>query len=290
MSLEFRRHKELTSVQIAQLEQAMVGFYQHPPPSYYQTANLAAQHYNRTEMPFHCDLLDRVYPGTTVLELGCGTAHLCAQVEARGGKYTGLDHSERLLEENRRCHPQARFFPIGTPLSPTFDIVASLYTIEHIVDPPAYLETLWKACRPGGLVAVICPEFVECPDLPPSVFFGRTARRLSEKIRAFDFADALQHWLDLKVRGWRWKRLAQQHPPGAFWINLRPRVLHGANYTIDADAVHLVQLRDLIWFFESKGAAVLQTSHMIPGVSAEVLKYNCYLLMQKPLAVSKFGQ
>lgn len=290
MSLEFCRRGELSSNQIATLEKALEDFYQHPPPSYYQIANQAAQHYNPEEMPFHCDLLSRVFPGASVLEMGCGTAHLCAEVEARGGIYTGLDYSERLLAENRRQHSRARFFPIGTPLPDAFDIVASLYTIEHIVDPPAYLESLWAACRPGGLVAVICPEFVECSSLPPSLFYGRTSRRLSEKIRALDFGDAIQHVLDWKVRGPQWKRLAQTCPPGAFWLNLRPRVLHGADYTIDADAVHLVQLRDLVYFFENKGATILQTSRKMSGISAEVRRYNCYVLAQKPVNKSDSGQ
>ena len=115
--------------------------------------------------------------------------------------------------------------------------MASLYTIEHVVDPAAYLHRLWEFCRPGGLVAIICPEFIDSPGLPPSVIYGRTTRRLSNKLLHFDFADAAAHLLDLYWRGPRWKTAAQARPPGAFWINLRPRVLHGAAYTIDADAV-----------------------------------------------------
>jgi len=41
--------------------------------------------------PFHCDLVSRVQPGMTFLELGCGTANQCPQVEARGVHDTGLD-------------------------------------------------------------------------------------------------------------------------------------------------------------------------------------------------------
>ncbi len=259
----------------------MATFYRNLPPSYHQISGEAAQHYNTREMPFHCDLIERVFPGSSVIELGCGTAHLCPHIEARGGTYTGVDHGGQLLEENRRRFPRARFCRMETALEQTFDIVASLYTIEHIVNPPAYLELMWRYCRTGGLMAIICPEFVEGPDLPPSFFYGKTPKRLREKLQSLDLYDAWRHLMDLKVRGPRWKRHAQATPPGAFWINFRPRVLHGAEYSIDADAVHLVQRRDIIWYFQQKGATILQTSADMNGLSPEVSRYNCYVLVRK---------
>jgi len=282
MSLELRRREELNAQQLARLEAAMLRFYQDPPASYYQTSDGAAQRYSLREQPFHCDLIQQVMPGNSVIELGCGTAHLCTHVQARGGTYTGLDHSESLLQQNALRFPEARFLKIGAALHEPFDLVASLYTIEHVVDPPAYLDTMWRLCRPGGLLAVICPEFVECPVLPPSVFYGKTARRMREKLRTFSFADALQHIFDLKVRGVRWKRLASNSASGAFWINLLPRVLHGAEYEIDADAVHFPRRLDLVWYLQRKGAVIVRTSADMSEVSPEVRLFNCYVLARKP--------
>jgi SAM-dependent methyltransferase len=291
MSLALRRRAELSPEELAKLDGELAAFYTKPLAGYYQRADEAAQHYNPKEQPFHCDLAGRVFPGASVLEFGCGTAHLCPRVEERGGRYTGIDFNQQLLEDNRRRFPQGRFFQIGTPIAETFDLVASLYTIEHVVDPPAYLERMWRYCRPGGLVAVICPDFIESPTLPPSFFYGRTPRRLREKLQTFSLLDAGSHWLDLKVRGPAWKQRAQESPPGAFWINLRPSILHGADYSIDADAVHLPRLKDLVWFFEQKGAAVLQTSAKMPGIAADILRFNCYVLAQKPaLANGATGQ
>jgi SAM-dependent methyltransferase len=282
MSLELRRREELGAQQLAKLEAAMLKFYQNPPASYYQTSDCAAQRYSPREQPFHCDLVQQIVAGTSVVELGCGTAHLCTHVEARGGTYTGLDHGESILQQNALRFPKARFFRIGTTLRETFDIAASLYTIEHVVDPPTYLDEMWRLCRPGGLLAIICPEFVECPVLPPSVFYGKTARRLREKLRTLSLGDTLQHLLDLKVRGVRWKRLAVNEAPGAFWINLLPRVLHGAGYEIDADAVHLPRRLDLVWYLQRKGAVILRTSAEMNDVSSEILRFNCYVLARKP--------
>jgi SAM-dependent methyltransferase len=281
MSLDLHRRADLTPQQVARLENSMAGFYRTPPAHYYPTANQLSANYTVTERPFHCDLVSRVAPGNSVLELGCGTAHLCPYVEARGGVYTGVDYSEALLADNRRRFPKARFVPMTEPLGETFDLVASLYTIEHVADPVAYLDRLRRHCKPGGLIGVICPEFVDCPALPAGVFLGKTPRRLREKLASLSLLDALHHFLDLKVVGPRWKAAAQNSPPGAFWMNLQPRVLHGAPYAIDADAVYCSRLKDLVWHFEQRGDAIVQTSAQIPNVSPEILRFNCYVLARK---------
>jgi len=72
-------------------------------------------------------------------------------------------------------------------------------------------------------------------------------------------------------------------PPGAFWINLKPRVLYENDYAIDTDAVHIVQLRDLVWHFQNLGAELIQTSRQMPGLTPEVLRYNAYLVIRKPV-------
>jgi SAM-dependent methyltransferase len=283
MSLSLHRRADLSEQQVAALEKALAAFYRNTPPEYYQMADRSSTQYNPRDQPFYCDLIGRVFPGATVLEAGCGTAHLCPYVGEKSAHYSGLDHSRDLLENNRRRFPRADFYSLKSPPAKTFDIVVSLYTIEHIADPPKYLDLLWQYCRPGGLIAIICPEFIASSGFAPSIFFGRTPRRLRDKLKAGQIADTVGHLLDLRFRAPLWKKRARTSPPGAFWTNLKPRILHGHDYQIDTDAVHLVQLRDLIWFFENKGAEILQTSANLPGISPEVLSYNCYLLARKPV-------
>ena len=263
------------------LQARLTSFYSDLSGSYYTISDQAAQHYTPSLQPFHCDLVSRVTPGITVLELGCGTAHLCHFVEEAGASYVGLDHSETLLEKNRAQFPRARFFPLGTRLSETFEIVASLYTIEHVTDPPAYLERMWNFCQPGGLMAVICPDFIDGEGLPPSFYYGRSPKRLREKLTRFALADIAQHLLDLIYFAPRWKSKARLAAPGAFWINLRPRILHGASYSIDADAVHLPRLTDLTNWFQKRGAEIVTTSRMLSGIEPAVLRNNCYVVARK---------
>jgi|GEM_PF-1259701 len=282
MSIDLRPHAALSRESIARLERALAEFYRRPPAEYYAIADESSGRYSPDRLPFHHHLVQQVSPGMSVLELGCGTAHLCPYVKQRGGRYTGMDYSPGLLEENRRRFPGARFHLIGTPMDETFDLVVSLYAIEHVPDPPAYLDRLWAHCRPGGLIGIICPEFIRCPGLPPSVYYGQTPRRLREKVRTASIVDALQHLIELKIIAPRWKARILAGPPGGFWMNLRPAVLNGGPYTIDADAIHLVGLRDLLWYFRSRGADIVHTSDDHRDLPAEVARYNCYVLARKP--------
>jgi SAM-dependent methyltransferase len=202
-------------------------------------------------------------------------------VEKAGGSYTGIDHSRELLEQNRKRFPRGRFLPIGTTVE-QFDFVASLYTIEHVVDPRSHLETMWNFCKAGGMLAVVCPDFVDGDGFPPSFFYGKTPRRFGEKIRSLAFRDAVAHLTDLLWFAPKWKRRARATTPGAFWINLEPRIFHGAQYSIDADAVHLPRLKDIVWWLEKRGASIVEASRSMRNIPESVLRYNCYVLARKP--------
>jgi 2-polyprenyl-3-methyl-5-hydroxy-6-metoxy-1,4-benzoquinol methylase len=282
MSIKLFRHSELSSDQIGELDRAMAAFYRHPPANYYQIADQAAQHYTTDQQPFHCDLIERVFPGASVLEVGCGTAHLCPHIEKKGGRYAGLDYSIELLQENRQRFPQALFYEIGTKLDESFDIVTSLYVLEHVTDPPAYLESLWSYCRPGGLICIICPEFIDNHTITPAVFYGKTPRRFRKKLLTLSFIDAAAHLLDLKIWGPRWRTRARATPPGAFWINLRPSALYTKIFFSDADAVHMTRLKDIVWYYQNKGAQIIQTSSQMPQVALAIRQINLYMLARKP--------
>src|SRR5687768_13013787 len=66
-------------------------------------------------------------PGERILDLGCGTGHLTAQIAAAGCDVVGLDVSESMLETARREHPEilfiaedARAFQFGKPFDGIF--------------------------------------------------------------------------------------------------------------------------------------------------------------------------
>jgi hypothetical protein len=141
---------------------------------------------------------------------------------------------------------------------------------------------MWALCKPGGLIAVICPDFVDGGGLPPSFYYGKTPRRFRQKLSDLALADACQHLFDLVWLAPRWKKRARATAPGAFWINLQARALHGADYSIDADSVHLPRLKDLVWQLEKRGASIVTDSRSMGDLDESVLRYNCYVLARRP--------
>ena len=280
MSISVVQLASLDRKELRSLEERLKEYYVNPPESYYRIAGRAADQYTPAILPYHCDLVSRVHHGMSVVEVGCGPAHLCPLIEAAGASYTGIDHSLELLGKNRDRFRHARFLRIGTEVGEKFDVVASLYTLEHIADPLSYLEDLWNYCKPNGLIAIICPDFVDGEGFPPSFCYGRTPRRLRAKISAFDLADTFAHLLDLLWFAPQWKARARATPPGAFWINVKPRVLSDALYSIDSDAVHLARLRDIIWWMERRGAEIVATSLTMQNKS-ESGRHNCYVVARR---------
>jgi len=104
------------------------------------------------------DLLDRLEPtpGERILDLGCGTGHLTADIgEAVGktGTVVGLDRSATMLATARDAYPDlgfvradARQFATGEP----FDAVFSNAALHWIRDQRAAVETVASLLRPGG--------------------------------------------------------------------------------------------------------------------------------------------
>ena len=197
---------ELAAQDERTLAEGLAHYYSASPAAYYALTEEGGTEYTSRLRPFHADLVSRVRPGMSVLEVGCGAAHLCRYVEQAGGRYTGVDHGLELLQKNRERYRSAHFLPVGAELHGHFDLVASLYTIEHVVNPLAYLETMWQACTPGGILAVICPDFVDGAGLPPSIFFGTTPRRLRDKVKEMAIGDAIGHLRDLV-----WSEIGRAH-------------------------------------------------------------------------------
>jgi len=95
-----------------------------------------------------------VAPGDEVLDACCGTGDLALAAERVGGRVTGLDFSERMLERARRKSASVRWvrgdvlalpFPDGS-----FDAVTVGFGIRNVEDLEAGLRELARVLRPGG--------------------------------------------------------------------------------------------------------------------------------------------
>ena len=91
--------------------------------------------------------------GERILDLGCGTGHLTAQIAARGAEVVGIDHSPEMIVAAQHHYPQLRFevadgerFHFDEP----FDAVFSNAAIHWMKDQRAVASSVLRALKPGG--------------------------------------------------------------------------------------------------------------------------------------------
>jgi trans-aconitate methyltransferase len=92
-------------------------------------------------------------PGERILDLGCGTGHLTAQIAAAGAEVVGIDKSPGMIEEARKNYPHLRFeladgadFTFNEP----FDAVFSNAALHWMMEPERVVACISRALRPGG--------------------------------------------------------------------------------------------------------------------------------------------
>jgi ubiquinone/menaquinone biosynthesis C-methylase UbiE len=105
-----------------------------------------------------------VGPGSTVLEVGCGTGNYIAACQAGdgrhpGGRAWGLDPSAGMLAHARiRPEPVAWIQGLAEQLPfalDSLDLVFSVDVIHHVADKAAYHRQAARVLRPGGQLCTI---------------------------------------------------------------------------------------------------------------------------------------
>lgn len=92
-------------------------------------------------------------PGERVLDLGCGTGGLAAELAELGIEVRGIDADAAMIARARAEHPQVEFeqadghdFVLADPV----DAVTSNAALHWMLDPSAVIARVRAALRPGG--------------------------------------------------------------------------------------------------------------------------------------------
>src|SRR5262249_48432550 len=92
-------------------------------------------------------------PGEKILDLGCGTGALTAQIAAAGAQVIGIDSSPEMIEQARRSFPElsfhvadARSFTVGGD----FDAVFSNAVLHWVKEPERAVSRIRAALKTGG--------------------------------------------------------------------------------------------------------------------------------------------
>jgi len=100
-----------------------------------------------------------VRPGDSVLDACCGTGDLAVAAAREGGRVTGLDFSERMLERARRKAPELEWVEgdlLALPFADgSFDAATVGFGVRNVDDLERGLAELRRVLRPGGRVGVL---------------------------------------------------------------------------------------------------------------------------------------
>jgi SAM-dependent methyltransferase len=93
----------------------------------------------------------------TLLDVGCG-AQPYRPLLAVGVEYIGIDIAEA-EERFGYAMPETRYFTGGAwPVEDgAVDTVLATETLEHVVDPPAFIHEAYRCLRPGGRLILTVP-------------------------------------------------------------------------------------------------------------------------------------
>jgi 2-polyprenyl-3-methyl-5-hydroxy-6-metoxy-1,4-benzoquinol methylase len=129
----------------------------------YRTAT--ASHTHRYLMPALLSLGgERLRPGTSVLDVGCGNGFKAGELLARGCEVVGIDPSGSGIAIARENYPAGRFEQL-TPdhelleklRCAPFDVVISTEVIEHVYTPRSFVAACFDALKPGGRYILSTP-------------------------------------------------------------------------------------------------------------------------------------
>jgi SAM-dependent methyltransferase len=98
------------------------------------------------------DLL-KAQPEERILDVGCGTGHLTAQIASAGAICIGIDRSHDMIRQALENYPHLQFQVMDAreiTFAESFDAVFSNATLHWITDPERVVAGIARSLRPGG--------------------------------------------------------------------------------------------------------------------------------------------
>lgn len=198
-----------------------------------------------------------------VLELGCGRANILNENVLYSEKYCGVEFSNEIIQDNRRRFPNATFKQITNPYlydfeDGQFDLVFSVFVIEHTVFPNLFLDECSRLLKRGGKLIILAPNFLD----NNWVVSQRVASNLKsgkENLKHGRFVDAI---MSLLYRKLLIPRKCQQirRSPNKFWINSDPACFYYNETIPDLDATYITSFYEIENYLEGAQFDIVRNS------------------------------
>ncbi len=280
------RHIKLKELQI--LEKSLTEFYLKPPEIYHEQSKKANVDWSQPDHVFHRRIIDHAFRGARILDVGCGPAMACPYFLDKGALYTGVDLSAEQLSLNNSRFPECEFLLMHwrdiVSIHAVYDIVTSFFVLEHIVHPQEFLKASFSCVKPGGLLCILCPHYLELGYMPSLYFFGRNPGGIRIKVRNREWMEVLievaNRYIAFPIFLRRARFMAKRG--GAWVINLRPAALDANSWERDWDAVYMASEDEISNHIESMGFRIVERGMTLRNTSKSKNVPNfCYVVAQK---------
>ncbi|MCX6791004.1 MAG: class I SAM-dependent methyltransferase [Candidatus Gribaldobacteria bacterium] len=143
-------------------------------------------------------LFDYIKSGNKVLDLGCGNGRCVEIIKAKGGEYTGIDISDKLIEIAKKRYP-AENFQVGDALSlpypdNSFGIIYSIAVLHHIPSAEMREKFLQEASRVLNLGGFFILTVWQPKDKPERQIFWQFLIKKILGLSKLDFRDIIEPW------------------------------------------------------------------------------------------------
>lgn len=253
---------------IEELKNRLYNFYNNQ--NYYTEIDFTSNNWADLSLLHYKEIASKLVPGKKILEVGRCKANILNHFPHLQPSYTGIDFSEVLMKENKARFPEANFFSITSsnefPVnSVSYDVVFSVFVLEHTVYPKIFLDECSRVLKKNGLLIILTPDFLGRSRMS-SQRFGFSTGSGRQKFQQRKYFDSLITAFDNKIKiplyALYLRTLCALKP--RFYINLNPTCFTDDFYP-DADAVYLT--------YEKEIKKYLSTSIYFITNSTELKKY-----------------
>ena len=190
--------------------------------------------------------------GESILDLGCGSGQLTAEIAEKGATVVGIDSAPSMVAQSRINYPALRFQladATALPFDAEFDAVFSNAVLHWVRPPEAAAQHIAKALKPGGRfvcefggkgnVASVLkaaaghtpdwfyPSIAEYSQILESAGLEVREAMLFDRPTKLEGADGMEDWLKMFVKSLKGDELKQTVE------TLRPTQWNGDHWTVD---------------------------------------------------------
>jgi len=204
------------------------------------------------------EVQSKLYPyfssGARLLEVGCADGTTAKEIVShfKVNLYAGVNlFPPKSVEDPLQfVIATAHALPFR---SNAWDVILSMFLIEHIVFPSFFLDESWRILRPGGCLLVVAPDFSF--HAMPSERIGLSYGCGREKLKHGKLLDALLTAYDtrLRVRLIRtFRRNSLRQGVFSFPVLTNPRCFRLPGFTSDCDAVYPVCPEEILGYLRKE--------------------------------------